>query len=267
MILLFNVTYSFGQSLEEKAYREVIKSGPSTAPDLLVVMIKNENTGKIKEICTDMSSLFYAMMTEAKFAGDDAINNELLKHAADRTFSFKNKDALERLNFDSYKLANEATIDKAIKQNHLRDSLFNLEMLRDTLLVRFYDYSDVRDSLLERMAESIKLTRPLTSEETKMIKDLEDQFYDTYYNDSQYDQYRVISAGGKDLLRTWNNIIKPYKLVYDGLSKEIDRINYKFFVSYRKKYGLSFCHMAFKHGIVSYIGDENPEIGLSLVVQ
>jgi|GEM_PF-5437464 len=267
MILLFNVTTSFGQSLEEKAYKEVITSGPSTAPELLVVKIKNEKTGEVKEICTDISSLFYAMITEAKIAGDDAIKKELLKHTKDRTFTFKSKGALERFNLSHYKLTNVATIAKTIKRNHLRDSLSKLTRLRANLLERFYEYSDVRDSLLQTIADSITLIRPITEEEKKMIKNLEDQFYDTYYNDSQYDQYRVISSVGKDLLRTWNSIIKPYKIVYDGLSKEIDRIDYKFFVSYRKKYGISFCHVAFKHGIVSYIGDENPEIEFSLVVQ
>ncbi|WP_345955471.1 hypothetical protein [Mucilaginibacter sp. PAMB04168] len=62
-------------------------------------------------------------------------------------------------------------------------------------------------------------------------------------------------------------LIKQRKTTYDKLSKELNRMNTKFFKQYYRKYGLSFCHVAFKYGIVSYYGDEDPEIDFEKLVK
>jgi hypothetical protein len=185
---------SHAQSFEEKAYREVIKSGPSTAPEILVINIKDLNTGIVKEVCTDITSLYWSLLKEFGTVNDTDIKKELLAHSVDRTFSFKNKESLERLRFHTYKLKNVSVIVQTIERNHLRDSLANINKLREDLLKRYYEYVGKRERLQKEIVDSISLKRPLTEEENRMIKNLRDQYYDEYYNSADYDSYRQVSS-------------------------------------------------------------------------
>ncbi|WP_345211007.1 hypothetical protein [Mucilaginibacter gynuensis] len=257
----------FSQSLEERAYREVIEDGPSTAPGILVINVKDSKTGQTKEICTDVTSLYWSLQNEFPHLTDADLKKELLNHAEGRMFTFKKTEALVRLNFYKYQLKDEIAISKTIKQRHLIDSLSYMIELKDSLSKRFYAYSEQRDSILKEISDSIKVSRPLTEEETKMINNLRDQYYDEYYNNTKFDSYRKISSLGIHLMNTWNHNIKPYKTDYDNASQEVARLNLKFFKRYINKYGLSFCHVAFKNGIMSYFGDDNPGIYFSMITK
>lgn len=70
----------------------------STAPNYVVVTVKNLNTGEKKEICTEVPFLIGAIITET---GEFSGRLDCLKFA-NRYFEFSKKDALENIDFDLY---------------------------------------------------------------------------------------------------------------------------------------------------------------------
>lgn len=94
-ILFLNFKISFGQNKSEQTFKEVINEGFSTGPDLAVVTIKNFNTGEIKEIMIQVTTLFESCMIELQIQDHLKILEYLLKNSDSRLFEFKNKEALE----------------------------------------------------------------------------------------------------------------------------------------------------------------------------
>lgn len=268
ILLLINISKdSFAQSIEEKAYKEAISTGMSTAPSLVVFTVKNFNTGQSKEICTEVPSLYWAVQQEMAKGSKEDIMKVLLSHTSDRKYEFKTKEALDGVHFSSYHLNHATEIAKIIERNHLTDSLSKTIEFRKQLSDKFYEYKDKRDSLLGFLSDSITTKRPLSAEETKILKDLDDQYYDIYYNKPNNYGFDHLSEQGKGLIKIWNAKVKVDKQSYEKLTNEMTRATNKFFFNYYKKYGISFCHIAFKYGILSNYGDENPVIHLSGIVE
>ncbi len=253
-------------SMVERTYNNVVKTGLSTAPDFVVIVVKNLNTGQSKEICADAISLYWSLEQEHIDEFEKNSSLYLLSKSKDRIFNFKSPEALERLDFDKYTLSKKDEIELLIKKDHLRDSLKKINKLEEFQLNEFYKYSDKRADILDDISDSIKMKRPLTEEEEKMIKDLSDQYYDEYYTNPIYNQYRKVSPQGQQLMLLWNSKIKKYRDKYQLIGKELNRLNNKFFKNYYNRFGISFCHVAFKNGIVTYIADESGIVSYASVV-
>jgi len=265
-LLMATTNTLFSQSIEEKTYKEVIKSWGSTAPDLVVIKIRNVSTGEIKEVCTDMTSLFWAIWHETNLLDDKVMNQTLLSHSSNRTFDFKKPELLERLGFNTYHLYHEAEIINIIKKNHLIDSLSKINKLRDINHDTYYEYRDTSSDIVDAIEDSIKEKRPLTIEEAKIIHDLNDR-YNAYYEKPNYIQINNISKQGKQLIAIWRKKILPFETAYFNATKELNRVTYKFADYYIKKYGLNFCHIAFRYGATFYYGDPDPPIGFGRIVK
>lgn len=250
----------------EKAFINVVKEGPSTGPDFIVVKINNLNTGTSKEVCTDVTSLFFALQVETKEDDNNKITQYLLSKSATRTFDLRNPEALDRLDFNLYTLHDEKKIESLITNQNLRDSLRKLTKFGEVLSSKMDDHYDKRQDILKEISDSIKKVRPLTDEEAKMIGDLRDRYYDDYYTKPIYDRYRTVSANGEFLMKIWSEKIKRYKDEISKYEAESKRMYDKFFQQYYKMFGISFCHVAFKYGIITYFGDENPKVGFSRVL-
>jgi hypothetical protein len=222
-----------------------------------VIYVKNLNDGHVKEICTDVASLYQSFIVEHNIAGINDFDKYLVLRSKKMEFDFRDTVALKTLNFNTYSLHNSKEIGRLIAKNHLRDSLKKINKLEEFLSTEFYQYEDARDSILKIISDSITKLRPLTAEESKMIGDLHEIYFDKYYTDPIYDKNRTVSSNGRRFMVIWNDKIKKYGIKYFGLSKEIERLTNKFFTNYYKHYGLSFCHMAFKNGITTFIADES----------
>lgn len=267
LLTVSSILFAQDSTLVQKTYVRVVKDGVSTAPDFIVINVKDLNNGYTKEICTDMVSLYWSVMQERiKYPLND-FNKYLLKKSKNRNFEFKDTAALKRLEFNIYHLTKSKKINRLIQKNHLRDSLKKIDKIEELLSSEFYKYEDARDSILEVMSDSITKLRPLTDEENKMIKDLHDLYYDKYYTDTIYNKYRTVSAQGEQFMVKWNLKIKKYGVRYSELSKEAARLDWKFFKKYYSKYGLSFCHVAFKNGIKTFIADETGIVSYGGVVE
>jgi hypothetical protein len=252
LTLIFFCQVSFGQNKAEKTFQKVIKEGFSTAPDFVVLTVKNSNTGQIKEIITDVTSLFEACRIEQQIQDYDKISEFLIKNAEARVFEFRTKEALERLNFDNYEMKSADKIEKLISKENIIDSLPKITKQRELISEKFYEYSDQREEILEEIKDSIQNKRALTNEELKILSDLTDQYYDYHYN-----EYAEISNQGKALMKIWNSKIKPYKMEYKKHTDELDRLENKFFRKHYAKYGLNFCHILFKYGVIFNSNCEN----------
>jgi hypothetical protein len=266
ILLLFSSKVLFSQNLEERTYLEVVKSGMGTAPSLVVIKIKDLNTDVVKEVCTDVPSLFWSAIRESKGLNDKEIDNILVSHSVDRTFEFAKPDVLDRMNFNTYKLTNEDEIIKIITEKHLIDSLSSLDQLRKTASDKYYEYADNRDDILDTLTDVIEAKRPLLSDEKKVVKILQDHFSEYYY-DKSYKGLNGISKQAQALLKAWEEKVLPYKTAYIKAEKELNRITNKFVDTNIKKYGLSFCHVAFRYGAIFYYGDINPKIGFGKIVK
>lgn len=255
--------YGQNSNIAEKAYIDVVKEGPSTGPLFIVVNINNLNTGVSNEVCTDISTLFWALSQENNTSDREKY---LLSKSSDRNFDFKDQNALNRLNFSNYKLNKEKKIKILIEKKHLRDSLNKLVNFYEIERQAFYKYADQRQNLLKEVRDSISTVRSLTSEEDKMISNLKDRYYDDYYSKSEFNKYRTISPHGQSLMKIWKQKIEKYKKEFSKFEIESERMYNKFFQKYYKMFGISFCHIAFKYGIITYLGDENRVVGFSKVI-
>ncbi len=72
----------------------------SSSPYYIVIKVKNQNTGEIKEICTEAPSLGGALYFEFKY--DIFKVDNIAKSHIDRYFEFSNDTALENIYFDLY---------------------------------------------------------------------------------------------------------------------------------------------------------------------
>lgn len=261
LTLLFFCQVSFGQNKAELTFQKVIKEGFSTAPDFVVLKVKNSNTGQIKEIITDVTSLFEACGIEQQTQDYDKISEYLINNSDAREIEFRTKEALERLNFDNYKMKSADKIEKLISKENIIDSLPKINKQRELICEKFYEYSDQREKILEEIKDSIQTKRALTNEEIKILSDLTDQYYDYHYN-----EYAEISKQGKALMKIWNSKIKPYKMEYKKLTDELDRLENKFFREHYAKYGLNFCHILFKYGVIFNSNCENGRVEFKQVL-
>lgn len=252
LTLILSCQDSFGQNKTEQTFQKVIKEGFSTAPDFVVLTVRNLNTGQIKEIITDVTSLFESCRIELQIQDYDKISEYLLNNAETRVFEFKTKEALERLNFDKYELKSADKIEKIISQENIIDSLSKITQQRELISEIFYEYSDQREKILKGIKDSIQANREVTIEEKRILSDLTDQYYDYHYN-----EYAEISEQGKALMKIWNSKIRPYKNKYKKYTDELERLENKFFRNHYSKYGLSFCHIIFKYGIIFNSNCEN----------
>lgn len=266
LILISKILFAQTNTIAEHAYIKVINDGPSTAPDFTVVTVNNLKTGNVKEICTDVTSLYWSLQQENNEKDYKKLKEYLLSKSSKRIFDLKDADALVRLNFDSYNLKNENAIRSIIINKHLTDSLKKFVKFRELLNKYLDDYRDKRQDILDEIADSITTKRPLSEEESKMIGDLRDRFYDDYYTKPIYNQYRKVSEQGENLMKIWNLKIKKHKTKILKTEVESSRMYYKFFQQYYKIYGINFCHIAFKYGIITYLGDENPVVGFGEVI-
>lgn len=242
---MFPFQVSFGQTKAEKTFQKAIKEGFLTAPDFVVITVSNLRKRQTKDIIVDVTSLFEACRIELNIQDYEKISEYLLKNAETRLFEFKTKEALERLNFDKYELKSANEIEKIVIVERVIDSIPKITQQSELISKKFYEYTDQREEILKSIKDSIKAKRELTIEENKILSDLTEQYYDNYYN-----EYAKISEQGKDLLKIWNLKILPYKNELKKHTDELERLENKFFRNYYAKYGLNFCHIVFKYGVI-----------------
>jgi len=263
IILIFTSQITLGQNLVEKTFKHSVTEGFSTAPDFVVITVKNSNNGIIKEICTDVTSLYWSLQEEYNQTDYSIVTDSLLKHSTDRFFALKNKKALERLYFDKYNNKSIDKIDKLIKSKKLVDSLEKLAEYRSKLSDKFYIYQDTRADKIDFIRDSISNIRELSIEEKEMLNKLDDQYYDYHYNEYYWNK---LSDKGKELIKIWNVTIKNEKDKYSKIERELERQNKKFFQKYYKKYGINFCHALFLNGVTCYQDCENGEVNFGKVI-
>jgi hypothetical protein len=251
----------FGQDKAEQTFKKVIQEGFSTAPDFVVLTIKNLNSGQTKEIMTEVTTVYEALKNELNQINYEKIGDYLLNNSQTRTFEIKNKEALERLHFDKYQLKSADSIEKIILKESIIDSLSKINKQREIISEKYYEYSDQREEILEEIKDSIKATRQLTTEENKILGDLKDQYYDYHYN-----EYAQISEHGQQLMTIWNHKIKPFKEDYKKYTDELERLEKKFFRDHYLKFGLNFCHIAFKYGAIFNSNCENGMLEFNQVI-
>ena len=259
--LILIVQIAFGQDKSENAFIKTITEGYTTGSDFVVLTVLNNN--ETKELISDVVSVFYAFGKELETNESSKIREHLLNHSKTRIFEMNNKEALERLHFKEYELKSAEQIEKIIIQNNIVDSLSKIQLHRNILLEKFYTYSEQREIIAKEIKDSIELIRNLSTEELKVLSDLEiDQYYDWHYN-----EYVTLSKEGKKLMKIWNYRIKLAKAEYQKYENEITRLENKFFKDYYKIFGMSFLHIAFKYGVIFAQNCENGMVEFSRVVE
>lgn len=262
MIFIISINHILGQDLIEKTYLNVIKE-VSTAPNFVVITVMNKQNGKIKEICTDMLSLYWSLQQEYQ-SDFTLIYDTLIIKSKDRLIEIGNNEALERLNFVNYNSKQLDNIISLIKEKSLIDSLEQFDKYRLDLHDKYYPYRELRDNKIEFIRDSIGATRMLTAEEIEILKRLNDPYYDYHYNDWYWDR---LTANGKDLIKVWNAIIKTDKEKIETFEKERDRQEKKFFFDYYNDYGIVFCHALFRYGVTCYQDCENGQIKFGEIIK
>ncbi len=253
---------AFGQDKSKLAFEIAIKDGFSTAPNFVVLTIKNLNNDQTKEIITDVVSVYEAFKIELNLTDYGIVSDFLLKNSEARMFELKNKDALGMLNFDNYELKSSDKIEKIIINECIADSLSKVSLQREIISDKFYEYSDQREEIIEKINDSISDLRKLTPEEIRILGDLTDEYYDYHYN-----EYVKISERGKQLMKIWNTKVNPFKINYKIYTDELERLEMKFFRRYYAKYGMNFCHLAFKYGVIFNSNCENGVLEFNQIIR
>ena len=114
----------------------------STAPNYVVVTVKNLNTGKVKEICTESPFLEGAYMRQTGKSYSDIYKKDTVVYVSPsidckkypkRYFEFSKKNALENISYDLYseselnnyaKNINVADIVNSVKNGSMREITF-----------------------------------------------------------------------------------------------------------------------------------------------
>lgn len=112
---------TFGQVNDQTKYEMFCSalSNFSTAPDYLVVTVKNLNTGETKDICTEASFLNGAVYRET---GDFKISLDCKEHK-DRYFEFKKDSAFWNISFDLYTTAELDSFAETINVNEITNQV------------------------------------------------------------------------------------------------------------------------------------------------
>jgi hypothetical protein len=263
IILLSILTISsvFGQDLIEKTYLNVIKE-VSTAPNFVVIKIKNTQNDQIKEICTDVTSLYWSLQQEYQ-SDFKNIYDSLASKSKDRLIEVGNSEALTRLSFKKYNSKHLDKLTNLIVSKSLIDSLVQFDRYRLDLYDNYYPYRELRETKIEMIMDSISAIRDLTTEETEILNRLDDPYYDYHYNDYYWDK---LSKSGQGLIEIWNTKIKADKDRIEALETERDRQEKKFFFDYYNDYGIVFCHALFNFGVTCYQDCENGQIKLGQII-
>jgi len=273
---LISFQHLFAQNTPEKAYTTVVNEGPTTAPGLVVITIINLNTGGLKEMCLTVNELFDCLELELHEDDSKKIKKYLLSKSSDRTISLKNQEALKLINFEKYKAELESKqqnkINYLITKNHLIDSLAKIDTIERKKAEIFNDYEILRRTILKKIADSISAVRPLNKKEKTMLLLLIDPYYDEREEQCEklpWDS-KADSISRMEILEIWDSKKSLYKNDSDkcaSVYQESDRCEKKFFRTYYKKYGLVFCQVLFKYGVICYFGDENPIVEFGGVIK
>ncbi|HTI61549.1 hypothetical protein [Mucilaginibacter sp.] len=267
-LLIFSVRlFAQDKSLAEKAYLHVLQNGFSTAPEFVVITITNANTGESKEICVTATVWFNALEMEYLPNSEKSYIEYLRSNSHSRTFALTKPDALKNIGFVNYHLKHEKRISEIIVKNHLRDSLKKINLLREAAYKEGNLYRRNRRIMLLTFTDSIKKYRNLNPEEDQIIKDLNESvsYEESFDNPKSFD-YKKLSEKGLHFMALWRTQIRSSKQKYNELSKESNRLYEKFFQRYYKKYGMNFCHVGFKHGIITFLGDEVAYVGYGIII-
>lgn len=262
MISILAINSVFGQELIEKTYLNVIKE-VSTAPNFVVIKIKNKQNDKIKEICTDVTSLYWSLQQEYQ-SDFKLIYDSLATKSKNRVIEIGDSKALERLSFSKYNAKQLDEIISLITEKSLIDSLEQFDKYRNDLYDKYYPYRTSRENKIELIRDSISAKRDLTTEENEIFSKLDDPYYDYHYNDWYWDK---LTDQGKALIKIWNVKIKSDKDKIESLEKERDRQEKKFFFDYYKDYGIVFCHALFNFGATCYQDCENGQIKFGQIIK
>ena len=120
LMLLVHLS-TFGQ-IEDKTKHEMFCSALfnfSTAPNYLVVTVKNLNTGETKDICTEAPFLIGAVNIET---GESYFSLGCKEHK-DRYFEFEKDSAFWNISFDLYTNAELDSFAKTINVNEITNQV------------------------------------------------------------------------------------------------------------------------------------------------
>ena len=263
MCLVSIISVAFGQDKSENAFIKAITEGYSTAPDFVVLTIRNLNNNETKELMTSVPSVYYAFEKELKTKKSSKIREFLLNSSSTRIFELSDKEALERLNFKDYQLKSAEKIEKIIVKNHIIDSLYKFQLYRGIgIPLNYHNYSKQRNKIAEEIRDSIEITRNLTEEENKILRDLKDMYYEWHYT-----EYAIPSKNGQELMKIWNSKIKLDKEEYQKYKDEEQRLEKKFIRDYYEKFGISFLHIMFKYGAIFYTNCINGMLEFNQIVE
>lgn len=275
-LLTISIQFLAGQNLAKKAYSSVVNTGPSTGPEFIVLSIVNLNTNEPKEMILSINKLFDCLALELNNNDYKNIKKYLLTKSSNRTIDLRNLEALKIINFYGYKSKESFTlekkIDEVIEQNHLIDSLSEIDSVEGRKSALFDEYYMLRRRITKQIADSISAIRPINKKEKQVLNSLHDIYcghdengYGVLRDDTKEDR-----ISRERIIRIWDSKIslyQTYKKNYIDVENELMRLEKKFFRAYYNKYGITFCKALFRYGAICYFGDENPIVEFGGVVK
>ena len=216
-LLTISIQFLAGQNLAKKAYSSVVNTGPSTGPEFIVLSIVKLNTNEPKEMILSINKLFDCLALELNNNDYKNIKKYLLTKSSNRTIDLRNLEALKIINFYGYKSKESFTlekkIDEVIEQNHLIDSLSEIDSVEGRKSALFDEYYMLRRRITKQIADSISAIRPINKKEKQVLNSLHD-----IYCDHDENGYGVLRDDTKEdrisrerIIRIWDSKISLYQ--------------------------------------------------------
>jgi hypothetical protein len=115
-LVAFTTTSDVPDSVKYEMYVKGIETF-STAPYYIVIKIKNQNSGDLKELCTEAPFLSGAIKRE--FNCDYSQADSLAIAHKDRYFEFSNDSALWNISYDLYSISDLEKYEKSINLDEM----------------------------------------------------------------------------------------------------------------------------------------------------
>ncbi len=263
LILCFSVINLFCQDKTIQNFENAINEGYINSPTLIPISVIHNNVKKY--FLSDTETLYYAFETETNQKNPDSLKKIILKNKTNQTFEFANLKSLEIIGFYEEKIINPKKIEKINRFINRKKILNGLQKLQNQKKYNSNAYQKyykqrviVRDRILNEKEFNYDektlldyLATNITTDESK-LSDLGNW---------------ALFVNSQEIFSLWNKEIFYYKIQYSELQNIEKKLNEKYVILPKKRFGSDYIVALFEYGANFFVSDLNGVIYFGGIVK
>lgn len=251
--LLFSFLNLFCQNKTIQNFENAINAGYINSPTLIPISVINNNVKKY--FLSDTETLYYAFEAEMGQTNFDSLKKYILENKLNQTFEFRNPKSLEIIGIDRKKSINSKNIDKINKYIDRKKIVNGLQKLQNQKKYNNEAYDMYyKQRLIVR--DRILAKKEFNNQEKDLINYLATNITTDENKISDLGKWASF-ANSNETFELWNNEISIYKNQYSESQNIENKLNEKFVILPKKKYGSDYIVALFKYGVNFFVSDLN----------